>query len=93
MIVERAPALRLDLNHGVPAPAHSAAGPAGPAAPAAAAGAPAAAAHAAAAAARPPRPGRRQVEPVPHMEAARLRQRSVVTRKRTFSAPLPPFVP
>ena len=62
--------------HGVPAPTLPAAGP--PCAPARAAAprAPAAFALAAAIAARP-RSGRRPLEPVPHLETTRLRQRSV----------------
>lgn len=63
--------------HGVPAPAaRSAPRPAGAAPAAAAAGAPAPSALAAPAPART-RPGRRPLEPVPHLEAARFRQWSV----------------
>lgn len=66
--------------HGVPAPTDSAAGAAGATAAAAAAGAAAAAALPASATARSracARAGRRPLEPVPHLEAARIRERSV----------------
>lgn len=77
---------RLDSTHGVPAPTARAAGPACAAAAAAAARAASAATVAAAAATRPracacarTRAGRRPLEPVSHLEAARLRERSVAS--------------